>query len=112
MGLKPTNSIFRFAAVIMTLLLLCTVTINTFHEHDKQIHSFAKSKTSVIAKDDCKICEYSAHHHFNQALTSPTFTFDFKVPELPQISYGGYSISFYQFTLQGFTNKGPPVVLA
>ena len=99
---------------MFVLVLLCSFSIQVLHRHHYEnkitvaTHQDGKMITTIA--DHCKVCDQIRH----------VSSFDLYVPDITIASpitatpaHGGrYYIGYYKFTIQGFTNKGPPVAVA
>lgn len=101
--------------VVACLLVMLFLTISVgqlFHSHKTAVkteQSGAEEGTYVIEK--CHICEFYIHKHGKAFSLSYPPVLSVPVPELINHNTHHY-IGNYKFTLQGFTNKGPPARLA
>jgi hypothetical protein len=89
------------------MLFVGTSIFQVFHHHEHLAHHKHYSQTSIQKwVKSCEVCHYLAHHH---ALPLNADYFQLVLPVKPASAFPGrYYIGFYKFTLQGFTNKGPP----
>ncbi|MGN7786646.1 hypothetical protein ACTJIJ_19080 [Niabella sp. 22666] len=74
------------------------------HTSDRQL-TFVKGNSNL----HCDLCDQILHQSsFDLAVSIPEISS--RIPGIP--AHGGrYYIGFYKFTLQGFSNKGPPFTL-
>jgi hypothetical protein len=99
---------YRLIACLLIVVFLGISVGQLFHNHKSII------KTEQTADDDasyvtekCKVCEFFVHKHSKFLLLSYPPVLVVAVPE--PITYNSHCfIGNYKFTLQGFTNKGPP----
>lgn len=94
----------------MLLLFLAMPTLQLFHLHDQatELSSQTDDKT-VIDKlsEQCKLCDFLAHKQFKE-FHLPKVIATVIISQQPVKIYGNYIAINYAFTLNGFTNKGPP----
>lgn len=99
-------------AVWLMMLFIGTSFFQIFHHHehpaiDKQYHQTSVQKWVK----SCEVCDYLAHHHAIPILTAHHF--ELTPPVKSNAAFAGrYYIGCYKFTLQGFTNKGPPSIIS
>ncbi|MEJ7558437.1 MAG: hypothetical protein WKF66_09035 [Pedobacter sp.] len=94
--------------MILVMLLGFVFAVPVFHAHYNEglVEHTEKEIESEIKK--CPICTILTHYQHEkylisgrQLLTAPVRTFTVKLPEV--------ILGIYIFTLQGLTNKGPPL---
>jgi hypothetical protein len=103
----------QLGGLFLVLLFLSITVVQAVHRHNRAVQTEQSSndEDTVSDSDQCQICDYftqkqSKHLHLSQELV--VFI---SLPE--PISYKREAfIGNYKFTLQGFTNKGPPTILA
>lgn len=94
----------------MLFLAMPTLQLVHFHSDTAELSTHTDQKT-VIDKlsEQCKLCDFLAHKQFKE----------FQLPVVNSLSialikpvkqYGNYIAINYAFTLNGFTNKGPPAL--
>jgi len=98
---------------MLVLILLSISVIQAVHSHEKntQTEQSPSDHDGASDMDHCQICDYHVHKQGK-----------YLVPEVPQVLPAplpepisfctAYFIGNYKFTLQDFTNKGPPAFLA
>lgn len=95
-------------SILFLLLALFISSLQLIHSHaDRKISQYAEEEHTTTIDDQCHVCDFLVHlktdeqHFIYPVLPSPP---------LPQaIVYGNpVCAGNYEFTLQGFTNKGPP----
>jgi hypothetical protein len=110
-GGKLFSSVLKAMSVGMAMLLLYVTVIQALHHHatPTNVNDICDSGENVNSTNKCAVCDYLSHHHFQEyhlpavdQITVPVV----KTVTLLTRSYTG----IYKFTLQGFTNKGPPPV--
>ncbi|HMR84903.1 MAG TPA: hypothetical protein PKE30_17275 [Niabella sp.] len=105
--------IAKTGAAFFALIMLFNIAVQGFHSHHpKQVtceHAVQDTLTSYSAP--CTICD---HFQYRNHSDIPFLSHIEITPLLPTVPiHGGrYYIGFYKFTLQGFTNKGPPAGIA
>jgi len=111
---KENYIVYKFrqiAAYLMVLLFLAIPITQIVHTHE-QSSDYTESGQSVFEKsvENCELCDFLSHHHGKEMhLSSPIA---FKVPIVQPVKTITNLISGnYTFTLQGFTNKGPPAAI-
>ncbi|WP_295768629.1 hypothetical protein [uncultured Mucilaginibacter sp.] len=111
MKTKKTAKLISGALSLMLALAFLFITaVQAFHKHNYTSAKNDSDETEyVYAAEKCSICDYVVHKQSNFAhLHHPPVV---AVPVTKAVtlltkSYAG----IYKFTLQGFTNKGPPAV--
>ncbi len=98
-------------ALWLIILFVGTSFLQIFHHHHQdspgQEHHHQTSIQKLVKS--CAVCDYLAHHHSVPILN--VHHFEFTLPVKSAAAFAGrYYIGCYKFTLQGFTNKGPPVL--
>jgi hypothetical protein len=94
----------------IAMLLLFITVVQALHQHGSTTNydNGSESREYVDSTNKCVVCDYLSHHHNKEfhlpapvLVTAPVI----KPVTLHCRSYAG----IYKFTLQGFTNKGPPI---
>ena len=96
----------------MLFLFLAMPTLQLIHFHDQtiEIGSQTDGKTVVDKlSEQCKLCDFLAHKQFKEFQLPVANSFSIAVVQ-PVKKYGNYIAINYAFTLNGFTNKGPPAI--
>ncbi|MET1056587.1 MAG: hypothetical protein ABWY16_14860 [Pedobacter sp.] len=102
---------YQLGSLLLVLLFLSISVIQAIHTHKRsaQTEQSAVDDDIVFEKDQCKICDYFMHQQGKQEFYSFSYVLVAPLPDV--ISYHTHTfIGNYKFTLQGFTNKGPPRV--
>jgi len=90
------------------MLLLSVFALPMVHAHHNDAPTSHTEKQITAASAKCTICSFLSHHE-QQDYLIPT---DHSLPQ-PVRTYTtilpGFFAGIYKFTLQGFTNKGPPL---
>jgi len=99
----------RFLSMLLVMLFLSISISQMLHTH-KVFASEKENLTtdSVSAVEKCEICDFIIH---KQSKHIPAYIVEQLIERSPaEVSYNCNScICNYEFTLQGFTNKGPPI---
>ncbi|WP_129714033.1 hypothetical protein [Pedobacter sp. SYP-B3415] len=104
------NTSQRTLAVLLLLIFVLLTGIRGLHYHDS-VHKPAASELSYAVADSCDVCDFLGHHNFKDFDLPPALLMP-EVPALPSGVPAGSYIGIYKFTLQGFSNKGPPCPLS
>jgi len=99
--------------MLLVLLFLSISVIQAVHAHSRvaQTEQSSNDEDTLSDSDQCQLCDYFTQKQDQQFYLSETL--DLLVPLPEPISYKGeVFVGNYKFTLQGFTNKGPPAILA
>ena len=103
--------ISKLASLLLVTLFFSISVIQASHNHKFSTppkQSFNSSDEKVSEANSCQICDYLAHIQSKQLFIvyAAVLVLAVSVPALFQ----RYSfVGNYKFTLQGFTNKGPPL---
>ncbi|RYY37430.1 MAG: hypothetical protein EOP46_02720 [Sphingobacteriaceae bacterium] len=107
-GNKIANKLSAVMALAMAFVFIFITTVQALHSHNQPVIKIsADDQEYVVSSEKCNVCDYVTHkqadhaHLAYQPLISAPVT---KPVTLLSRSYAG----IYKFTLQGFTNKGPP----
>jgi len=103
----------QLGALVLVLLFLSISVIQALHRHHRivQTEQSSNDEDSITDSDQCKLCDYFTQKQDKQLYPSQELVLVIPLPE--PISYKGETfIGNYKFTLQGFTNKGPPAIIA
>jgi hypothetical protein len=102
---------FQLGSLLLVTLFLSISAIPALHTHKSNVQSEQSSYSGdekVSEANACQICDYLAHTQNKQLFIVYAEVLVLAV-SLP-ISFQPHSfVGNYKFTLQGFTNKGPPV---
>lgn len=106
------SRIHQLVSLIMVILVLSISAIPLFHAHHEGV---GVNKTGAAAYsqaiDKCQICDFLAHNQQKEFL-KPSQQLVPLVLFFALARYVSATITFYKFTLPGFTNKGPPASLS
>jgi hypothetical protein len=104
---------YQLGSLLLVLLFLSITVVQAFHRHDQVVKTEQSSgdEDTLSSIDDCQLCDYFTHKQGKQLFFTYPPVIVLPLPE--PISYStAIFLGNYKFTLQGFTNKGPPVVAA
>jgi hypothetical protein len=98
----------KAGSVLLMVYFLSVPLVQLFHGHAKNLHvEHVDDHQQVSGSDHCMICDYLSHNQNKQ--------FHLPHPVVPsKVVAGAITLNShviagnYTFTLQGFTNKGPP----
>jgi len=102
----------KFAAFLLTILFLTIPLVQTLHSHHAN-DVFTKTSTEKSissATEKCLICEYTAEIKGKQILMAHTPVIDIPTNVCATLNTFVYT-RIYKFTLQNFSNKGPPALI-
>ncbi len=107
---KIKNEVCRAVAVLIFGVFFLITAVQAFHNHNTTSLPLNDDDTEyVYSSEKCFICYYVIHkqsHQLHLAYPPVLIKPVTKAVTLLSRSYAG----IYKFTLQGFTNKGPPAV--
>lgn len=102
------KKLHQLTALLLLVMFASIFTVQAVHEHHEEdclTTTFEKEYNSP--SEHCEICMFLAQHQHQDYLLPDQDTF--VVPSLPAPEHiSNVFIGNYKFTLQGFTNKGPP----
>ena len=103
---------YHVGSILLVTLFMSISVIQAFHSHSKVVHvEQCSDHEQLAALDHCLVCDYLVHKQGKEFyLPHPPVALKLAVQTIssrPNVFVGNY-----KFTLQGFTNKGPPAVLA
>ena len=112
---RKIYTISKYCQVVSLLLIILFLSISViqiFHSHKTVIKTEqSDEEDNGYVNEKCKICDFFIHKHGKALHLSHPPIISTPLPD--PISYNTFSyIGNYKFTLQGFTNKGPPFLLA
>ncbi|WP_231426836.1 MULTISPECIES: hypothetical protein [Pedobacter] len=96
------------ALLIFTFSFISFVQITHAHSNN-DIEHVGDQKENVSFTEKCSICDYLVHKHGKDILLPPPFSISYVLPDI-NTQFTGVFVGNYKFTLQGFTNKGPPIL--
>jgi len=106
------NKCYQLGALLLVVLFLSITIVQALHSHKSCLQieqSFNSSDETVSNSNPCQLCDYLTHEQGKQLFISYGSALVLSVPE-PIVFHAHNFIGNYKFTLQGFTNKGPPAL--
>ncbi|WP_165500349.1 hypothetical protein [Pedobacter psychroterrae] len=99
-------------SLLQVILVLSISAIPLFHVHHEEVH-LNKTDASAFSQaiEKCQICDFLARNQQKEFL-KPSQQRMHLVLSFPLAKQVPGTITFYTFTLPGFTNKGPPSIFA
>lgn len=102
-----------FASALLAILFLAIPFIQTLHSHhsSEEFVNTTTEKSISSAAEKCLICDYTAEIKGKQILMDypPTIS----IPTNVCVTLNTFVYTrIYKFTLQNFSNKGPPSLLS
>ena len=111
-GKHILKKLHQIAAYLMVLLFLSMPMLQLLHSHGQtnEIASSIDGKP-VIEKltEQCKLCDFLAHKQFKEYQISNPIELVIPIVQ-PVKTRTNLIAGNYTFTLNGFTNKGPPTI--
>lgn len=103
----------KFAAFLLTILFLSIPLVQTLHSHhaDDFFDKTSTEESISSATEKCLICDYTAEIKGKQILLAHPPVISIPTNICATINTFVYT-RIYKFTLQNFSNKGPPALLA
>lgn len=105
---KPLNKRHTLVSLLMVIVFMAITAFQAIHKHGyPSLNDQDKDTEYVYSSEKCTVCDYIVHkqahyaHFDNLPVIGIPVT---KAVTLLSKSFAGT----YKFTLQGFTNKGPP----
>jgi len=108
------NTFYQAGAFLLVMLFLSISVAQIFHSHSKVAavehthHHDQDQQDQVSAADKCLICDYLAHQQSKEFYISHPLVLNVPLPDAITLNSNVF-VGNYKFSLQGFTNKGPPV---
>jgi hypothetical protein len=102
------SAISRLAASLMVLVFLSIPILQAAHKHGGESSAkHASSETVVYSK--CPTCEFLVHKQQKHSFggEAPILI---HFSQKPAVVYFSLNCKIYPASIQGFTNKGPPVI--
>ncbi|EDM37789.1 hypothetical protein PBAL39_15229 [Pedobacter sp. BAL39] len=95
------------------MIFLSISVIQAIHSHEQtvQTEQSTADQDATTDMDHCKICDYIIHKQSKHLFLEASQLLAAPLPE-PISFCTHYFLGNYKFTLQDFTNKGPPALLA
>ncbi|WP_207423070.1 hypothetical protein [Desertivirga brevis] len=107
---KHITYLHRLVSAFLLLLFLCVHLVEVFHAPHNSTDCSTGDNTEqryTVADQNCKICDYLAHTRQGPFSVSTSIVLSIPLPKAIEVS-GRVVARIYKFTLQGFSNKGPP----
>jgi hypothetical protein len=95
----------RLSAALLLLLFLGSILVPAFHSHNSAAEQGIEQ--TVAVDNPCAVCDYIAHSHTEVFTSIPPLILSVPLPPTIELHNGVFA-RIYKFTLQGFSNKGPP----
>ncbi|RZM22159.1 MAG: hypothetical protein EOO88_30265 [Pedobacter sp.] len=97
-----------WGASLLVILFVAMSFVQTFHGHAKTFHTAQQSDHDQLAANDkCLVCDFLSHQQGKEFhLPHPVLLV--KSISTPVTLNTNVFVGNYKFTLQDFTNKGPP----
>mgnify|MGYP006198611905 CR=1 FL=1 len=104
----------QLSACLLLLLFLAMPTLQLFHFHDQATELSSQTDVKTVVdklSEQCKLCDFLAHKQLKEFhITNPV---ELATPIVQTAKTGKNFIAInYAFTLNGFTNKGPPTTIS
>ncbi|MEJ7560012.1 MAG: hypothetical protein WKF66_16990 [Pedobacter sp.] len=100
----------QLGSLLLVTLFLSISVIQVLHSHKFNVQSEQSSNSSdetVSEASPCPLCDYLTHNHSKELFIA--YAAALVLPVSDPITFQPHSfVGNYKFTLQGFTNKGPP----
>jgi hypothetical protein len=102
---------YQLGALMLVLLFLSINVVQAFHHHHKAVQTEASDndQDQLSSSDQCQLCDYFMHKQGKDLFFAYPANIVYQLPE-PLRYTTSLFVGNYKFTLQGFTNKGPPAV--
>lgn len=98
----------QLVSLLMVLVFISMNLVQAFHAHDDAVNTEQSDKGDInYTVEKCKICEFYVHKQSETTYSNCPPALIMPLPTLITHNTRHY-IGNYKFTLQGFTNKGPP----
>jgi len=106
------NKCYQLGALLLVVLFLSITIVQALHSHKSCSpieQSVNSSDETVSNSNPCQLCDYLTHEQGKPLFIAYGSALVLSVPE-PIVFHLHNFIGNYKFTLQGFTNKGPPAL--
>ena len=104
------NICYRTCAYVLVVLMLSIPLAQLLHHHENSTIEYVNQDGKASfnkSVEKCQLCDYLTQQHGKEFLLSHPTLLNQPLPQA--IKIGAIVIAGnYTFTLQGFTNKGPP----
>ena len=110
--IKTISKYCQAVSFLLIILFLSISVVQILHSHKPVVETEqSDEENDGFVTEKCKICDFFIHKHGKALHLAYPPIISAPLPE--PLSYNTfYYIGNYKFTLQGFTNKGPPAPLA
>jgi len=100
---------YQLGVLLLVVLFLSISVIQAFHSHNKVVRTEQSTTDddTLSDSDQCKLCDYFTQKQSKQLYLSYAPVLLLPIPD-PITFNTEVFVGNYKFTLQGFTNKGPP----
>lgn len=104
---------YQAGAMLLVMLFLSISVAQILHSHPKvsatpHTHQHdLDGGHQLSAADKCLICDYLAHQQSKEFYISHPLVLNVPLPDAITLNTNVF-VGNYKFSLQGFTNKGPP----
>lgn len=104
---------YQAGAMLLVTLFLSISVAQIFHSHPKvatleHAHQHGMDgRDQVTAADKCLICDYLSHQQSKEFYINHPLVLSVPLPDAITLNTNVF-VGNYKFSLQGFTNKGPP----
>ena len=107
---KHTKSaqLYKAISMLLVMLLLLVFVFPVIHSHHNDAPRKHTEKQITAASKKCPICSFLSHQEHQKYLVPTDYPLVQRVSTYTTILPGVFA-GVYKFTLQGFTNKGPPL---
>ncbi|MCD0489161.1 hypothetical protein LPB86_13050 [Pedobacter sp. MC2016-14] len=97
----------------LVLFLIFINLLQAFHQHHEttvSVDKTAQGEEVLTDNEQCAICDFAAHQRHEVFYISSQVDLPVPLPAVITLN-GSLQQRIYKFTLQGFSNKGPPIQL-
>ena len=108
---KHSPFIPKLISGLLLLLFAYVHCFQAFHSHKEASVSTnsAEEQQYQPSTEQCKICNYFAHCRHDALAVTYWLTLSIPLTKAVELNSSVYA-RIYKFTLQGFSNKGPPIL--
>lgn len=107
-GKHKHQSILQHISMVLAALFVFIIFAGLLHNHHRSVPK-TDDREIVYAPEKCDVCDYCFHKSGKDFIQVPHVSFVVLKPTV-SIFLTGFILGNYKFTLQGFTNKGPPAL--
>ncbi|WP_188626399.1 hypothetical protein [Pedobacter quisquiliarum] len=105
---NKSAQLYKATSMVLVMLLLLAFVFPAIHSHHNDAPTTHSEKQITIASKKCPICSFLSHQEHHKYLVPTDHPSIQRVSTYTTILTGVFA-GVYKFTLQGFTNKGPPL---